>query len=120
MRQRLKWFILTFKVYKISGDSMLPALNDGDYVVTTKPRSFRPGSIYVVNHLDLGQIIKRLIQVDENRLIFSGDNPDSTPSSVIAPVSPDRVLGQVRFVIGKTGIKRSPPLLNRRNEHSEA
>jgi len=109
MRLRLKWFILTFKIYKVTGDSMSPGLVDGDYVITkTKPRSFRPGSIYVINHIDLGQIIKRLKAIENERLFFKGDNQTSTPDAIIAPVSPDRVLAKVVLVIGRSGIRRSP------------
>ena len=87
---------------------MSPALLDGDYVITKKPRAFRPGFIYVINHIDLGRIVKRLKAEKDNRLIFQGDNNSSTPEAIIAPVTPERVLGQAIFVIGKNGLKRPP------------
>lgn len=85
---------------------MSPALSDGDYVITLKPRSFRPGLIYVIDHTDLGRIIKRLDRFEGARLIVSGDNPESTPSSVIAPITKDRVTGRAVLAITKTGLKR--------------
>lgn len=94
------------KLIKVSGGSMSPALNDGDYVVTIKPRSFRPGLVYVINHTDLGQIIKRLDRIENNRLIVSGDNKDSTPSSVIAPTAKDRVIGRAMIAVTKSGLKK--------------
>ena len=87
---------------------MSPALNDGDYVVTMKPRSFRPGNIFVINHIDLGRIIKRLDRVEDNKFYFMGDNPNSTPSSIIAPVPKDRITGMVKWAIGPGGLKRLP------------
>jgi len=99
---------------------MSPALNNGDYVITTKPRSYRPGFIYVIEHIDLGCIIKRLTGQAGDRYLFSGDNPNSTPGAILAPITSDRIIGQVKFVIGKTGIRRSPPLPSRLNEHSGA
>jgi len=90
---------------------MLPALTDGDYVMTSKPRSFRPGSIYVINHIDLGLIVKRLDRTQNDKCIFSGDNLQSVPDAIIAAVHKDRVTGQVRFVIGPKGIRRPQPRL---------
>ena len=85
---------------------MSPALRDGDYIVTKKPRSYRPGFIYVINHSDLGQIVKRLSAVEKDRYLFKGDNQASTPSSIIAPVSADRIIGRALWVIGPSGIRR--------------
>lgn len=85
---------------------MSPVLNNGDYVVTKKPRSIRPGFIYVIDHSDLGQIVKRLDRIDDDRFYFSGDNAASVPSSIIAPVTRDRITAEARYVIGPSGIKR--------------
>jgi len=85
---------------------MSPALLNGDYVITIKPRSFRPGSIYVINHIDLGHIIKRLDRADDDFCYFSGDNKASTPTTIIAPVNKNRVKGLVKWVVGPSGIKR--------------
>jgi len=85
---------------------MSPALKDGDYVITTRPRSFVPGFIYVVDHLDLGRIIKRLSRVENGRLLFKGDNPASTPEAVMAPVDRQRVKGRAVLIIGRNGLKR--------------
>lgn len=78
---------------KVSGDSMSPALEDGDLILakTIKPRSLRPGFIYVVSHSDLGTIIKRLGPKSGERYMLIGDNPNSTPSAVMGPVEPERI-----------------------------
>jgi len=89
---------------------MSPALNNGDYVITVKPRSFRPGLVYVIDHIDLGRIVKRLVRREKQRLIFRGDNSASTPSSIIAPVTQDRVLGRALISIGPKGFRRLGPL----------
>ncbi|NNE58766.1 MAG: S24/S26 family peptidase [Hellea sp.] len=85
---------------------MSPALIDGDYVIIKKARSLRPGFIYVIDHIDLGRIIKRLKSIENKRLILTGDNSVSTPENLMAPISPDRVIGQVSLIIGKGGIRR--------------
>jgi len=85
---------------------MLPVLCDGDYVLTKKPRSFRPGLLYTIAHSDLGLIVKRLKEAEADRYVFEGSNPASTPSQLIAPVEADRIKGQVILVIGAKGIKK--------------
>lgn len=92
---------------KIRGDSMLPTLSDGDTVITTKPRTIRAGLIYVVNHSDLGLIIKRLDSFDNSgRARLSGDNPGSTPSAVMGTIETERFIGRARFAFGKSGLRK--------------
>lgn len=86
---------------------MSPTLDNGDYVIIKKPRAFRPGLIYVVNHIDFGRIIKRLERIEtDGSLIFSGDNAASASSAIIAPVAPERVIGRALIAITKAGLKR--------------
>ena len=84
------------KIIKVSGDSMLPTLEDGDYVITKKPRLYQAGLLYVINHIDLGRIIKRLEKVEGDKYFFVGDNAQaSTPASLIGSVEAGRIVGQV-------------------------
>lgn len=86
---------------------MAPTLEDGDYVITKKPRLYQAGLIYVINHIDLGRIIKRLQNTKHDRCYFIGDNPKaSTPSSLIGAVERERVIGHVICVIGPKGLRR--------------
>ena len=85
---------------------MSPALEDGDYVVTIKPRALCTGFIYVINHSDLGRIVKRLERIENGRAIVTGDNSTSTPSSVIAPIAVERISGRAVLRISKSGIQR--------------
>ena len=86
---------------------MSPALEDGDYVITKKPRLFQAGLIYVINHSDLGRIIKRLQDIKHDLCFFIGDNPKvSTPSSLMGAVERERIIGQVIWVIGPKGLRR--------------
>jgi len=96
-----------FKLVKVTGQSMSPTLEDGDYVITKKPRQYQAGLIYVINHIDLGRIIKRLQVTKHDRCFFIGDNPkSSTPASLIGAVERQRVIGQVIWVIGRKGLRR--------------
>jgi len=85
---------------------MSPTLHEGDYVITKKPRRLQAGLIYVINHSDLGRIIKRLGDTKHDRCYFIGDNPTSTPSTIIGAVESSRVIGQVILVISKMKIKK--------------
>jgi len=67
----------------------MPTLADGDFIlVKNKPRQIMPGLVYVVDHSDLGRIVKRLTEQRGERFTFSGDNHHmSVPDAVIAPVT---------------------------------
>jgi nickel-type superoxide dismutase maturation protease len=96
-----------FKLVKVTGRSMSPTLEDGDYVLTKKPRLFQAGLIYVIEHIDLGRIIKRLERIEDKCCFFTGDNPKaSTPSSLIGAVERERITGQVLWIIGPKGLRR--------------
>lgn len=86
---------------------MSPTLSDGDYILTCKPRPLKPGLIYVIDHSDLGRIVKRLTDMENGRFIFEGDNKAaSTPSALIATVPQERITRRACLAITKTGIKR--------------
>ena len=95
---------------------MSPTLEDGDYVITKKPRRQRKltsGLIYVIDHSELGRIIKRLGDTKHDRCFFIGDNPSSTPSTIIGAVERSRIIGQVIWVIGKSGLRRASTIYNK-------
>ena len=87
---------------------MSPALHDGDVIIckTVKPAALRCGFIYVINHSDLGRIVKRLGEKRGERYGLNGDNPKSTPSSVLGTVEPQRITHCALFVIRGWSIKR--------------
>ena len=88
---------------------MAPTLRDGDIVFTvkSKPAALRSGFIYVINHSDLGSIIKRLGERDKDRYRLTADNPTSTPSAIMGRVEPERITHRVIFAAGKdNGLRR--------------
>ena len=90
------------------GDSMSPALEDGDLIIAiqTQPRTLRAGLIYVIEHSDLGRIIKRLGAPSGEGFMLIGDNPASTPSAVIGPVEPARITRRAIMRVSPKGISR--------------
>ena len=96
-----------FRLVKVTGQSMSPTLEDGDYIITKKPRLYQAGLIYVINHIDLGRIIKRLQDTKHDKCFFIGDNlKASTPSSLIGAVERNRVVGQALYVISPKGLRK--------------
>jgi len=81
---------------------MSPALFDGDIVITIKPRVVHAGLIYVIDHPDLGQIIKRVESFDaRGRAALRGDNSASTPAALMGTVAPSRIKRRALFAIGQ-------------------
>jgi len=85
---------------------MAPTLQDGDYVLCWPARKFNVGRVFIINHSDLGLIIKRLERVaDDGRLIFAGDNPVSNSGHILGTVEKARVKSRAFVKIGLKGIK---------------
>lgn len=93
-------------IVKVVGDSMSPTLNDGDYILTIKPRTFRAGFIYVLQHDRMGRIIKRLSEDTAEGFLFEGDNAGSSSSDKIGLIKRDQITGRAIFAIMPKGVKR--------------
>lgn len=94
-------------LYRVTGESMSPGLQPGDYVLTVSRRKarYRVGDVVVADHPRYGRIIKRVTALAEDGLLhLCGTHPASTSSLSLGPLSPERVLGRVirRFGAGKT------------------
>lgn len=90
-------------IIKVKGVSMTPALNDGDYIITLKPRTPpRAGFIYVMMHERHGRIIKRLSHIDDQGAHYMSDNPEG--SAGVIPAA--RITARAWLVVTPTGLKR--------------
>jgi phage repressor protein C with HTH and peptisase S24 domain len=85
---------------------MSPTLEDGDLVLTIRPRRITSGFIYIIDHSDLGRIIKRVSDMKNGRYTLSGDNPKSTPVSLLGRVEPARITHRAVFAWTSKGFKR--------------
>ena len=95
---------MRLRLYRVTGDSMLPDLAAGSYVVTLAHRcqAIRIGDVAVVDRATHGRIIKRVVGVDRHRaLLLAGDNADrSTSTDALGPVARKRLLGRVIWRFG--------------------
>ncbi len=85
-------------VYKVHGNSMVPTLREGDYVVTRNVfKNCKPGNLVVAKHSVYGILIKRIFEVDNSGyLSLIGDNEeDSLSTESMGWFSPENIIASV-------------------------
>jgi signal peptidase I len=95
------------KLLKISGDSLAPEYQIGDFVMISKiPFLFEPpspGDIIAFRQPGYGLLIKRIQQITpDGELIVVGYHPESVDSRVFGPVKKENILGKVFWHIQKS------------------
>ena len=104
----LRW--RPFRV-EVSGSSMRPTLEPGDWALATVPGRVRPGDVVVIEHPERPgfEMVKRVVHTSNERapdgtllvehLWVEGDDPaSSTDSRAFGAVPSGRVRGRVRLV----------------------
>lgn len=86
---------------KVKGESMAPALNDGDFVFTSRWHTkLRVDHLVVVDHALYGFIVKKVLHIaPDGQLWLGGESNKSLRSERIGWVSPRRVVGKVIYRI---------------------
>jgi len=93
------------KIIKVTGSSLSPFFNPGDFVLTWRaPRQFRkliPGDTVVFDHSVYGRMIKKvtLNNPAERTLAVRGSHPDSLPAQKIGLVPYQNIIGKVFYRI---------------------
>ena len=98
--------MLNWRIFLVVGASMSPTLSNGDYVLAKKNKT-RPvvGAIVIIPHLEFGEIIKRVSQVEDSGTAWvSGDNPASTSSRIIGKVDKDNFTYIAHWRISPIGL----------------
>lgn len=93
--------MLGFHIYRIEGDSMLPVLKAGDYILTFKLfGGLKEGDVVVVRHPLYGIIVKRIITFSADGFLWlCGESRASLSPEQIGWVDPACVLGRRLCVI---------------------
>lgn len=69
-----------FVVRRVNGDSMAPALTDGQIVVGRQTRDLAPGDVVIVSHEGLEKI-KRIEKHEGDLVYLLGDNTSASTDS---------------------------------------
>jgi nickel-type superoxide dismutase maturation protease len=98
------------KLFRISGESLLPDYQEGDFVLVAglrrSLRSVGRGDVVVFRHPPHGIMIKRVdhAEPEAGQVFVIGTNRSSVDSRQFGPVAMDELLGKVIW-----HIKTSPP-----------
>jgi len=89
-----------FKLLKVTGQSLEPEYNGGDFVLVSKIpfllTSLRPGAVLAFRQPGYGTLLKRLERIEpDGSLYLLGTNPASVDSRQFGPVRRQDVLGKV-------------------------
>lgn len=79
---------------RISGRSMLPTLDHGDYIVAVCRlfSSYQVDDIVIVQHAVFGEIVKRICTIDEHgHFWLSGDGVDTLTTEKMGFITPQQV-----------------------------
>lgn len=89
------------KIIKVSGQSMSPDFNDGDYVLVSRIPLIlgmvKINSILVFNTDKYGILIKKVSDIDRinRKIFFTGINSNSLSGEMIGAVPEKNILGSV-------------------------
>ena len=89
------------KFIKVTGQSLSPAYQEGDFVmiVTVPSFLFKPGNTVVFQHPTYGIMIKKILRVDPMGLFVTGTHPLSIDSRQFGLIERRSVLGVVAWHI---------------------
>jgi len=95
------------RLLKVSGNSLSPGYQEGDFVVIVKiPLFLHPyhhGDVIVFHHPHYGRLIKRIkvIDIAQGAVYVAGDHPESLDSRQLGPISLNALEGKVIWHIKK-------------------
>jgi len=87
------------KIIKVTGDSLTPIYQEGDFVVLAAGPFFfwkiKPGDVVVFDHHIYGTMIKNVGSVDSDLIYVTGTHIHSMDSRQLGPIHRDMLLGKV-------------------------
>jgi signal peptidase I len=96
-----------FKLLKVTGESLSPSYQEGDFVViATIPflfGSIKPGDTVVFEHKTLGTMIKKVDHISPNReeIFVMGTHQHSVDSTRFGPIRKNALIGKVIWHIAQ-------------------
>ncbi len=98
-----------FKLIKITGDSLTPEYNEGDYVILTSLKFFlralKMGDTIVFKHPVYGTMVKHIQSIDSQagEIFVIGTHPQSNDSRQFGSIPKSWLTGKVLWHIPKPG-----------------
>lgn len=93
-----------FRIIRVSGESLSPDYQDGDYVVlTTNPHLYhiRTGDVVVFEQAPYGTLIKRVTHALPEEVYVTGTRENSLDSRKLGPILRKYITGKVLWHIRK-------------------
>jgi phage repressor protein C with HTH and peptisase S24 domain len=96
-----------FRFLRVTGDSLLPVYQDGDFVLVSKiPYLFstsKQGDIIAFRHAAYGTMIKQVqaVSSDKDEIHVTGTQENSIDSRQFGPITKEAVLGKVIWHVRK-------------------
>ena len=90
-----------FRLLKIRGQSLVPDVKDGDFVLVSKIpillNCLRPGDVVAFHHPSYGTMIKKIdtISPDRKDITVIGSHPLSVDSRQFGPIDRAAIIGKV-------------------------
>lgn len=85
-----------FKIFKIKGNSMLPLIKSGDFILCSRLKKIAINRLVVITHPDYKILIKRVVSIKTNGdFLVAGDNPDSINSQQMGWFCAQQFIGSV-------------------------
>jgi len=104
-KDRIMYTLGRRKIFRVSGDSMLPTLKDGEAVMIVATKSIKPGDVVLADHpyKTSVKMVKRVHAIDdEGRYSLTGDNPaESTDSRTFGSLSLEYIQGKAVCRVSK-------------------
>ncbi len=104
MGQSAAWLLGRRRRIRVVGDSMVPTLVAGEFVLVDRRRPV-VGQLAVADHPTQPDllVVKRVRSItDDGRYVLASDNPvDGTDSRTWGPVEPQSIIGTVTLVLDR-------------------
>ena len=93
-----------FKFIKVTGKSLYPEYQEGDYVmiITFPFFPFKRGDTVIFNHPKFGRMIKVISRIDSDKIHVIGIHPGSIDSRQFGPICREDITGKVIWHIRRS------------------
>ncbi len=113
LRETAAWLAGRRRRVRVAGDSMLPTLAEGQFVLVDASRSPDVGQLTVANHPTRPDllVVKRVTAIAaDGRVELGSDNPAAgTDSRTWGPLSPDSIIGTVTLLLDRPSADLGAP-----------